>query len=90
MCVGGGHTEGPSLPAPAFLSLAPTLPPPYLHWTGAQVPSCPPQVQAYAGRVQTHRQTAHQALLKGPLEGSRVSTPVQQLRGGIVEVGRVL
>lgn len=37
-----------------------------------------------------HRQTAHQALLKGPLEGSRVSTPVQQLRGGIVEVGRVL
>lgn len=42
------------------------------------------------GRVRTHRQTAHQALLEGPLEGPWVSTPVQQLCGSIVKVGRVL
>jgi hypothetical protein len=42
------------------------------------------------GEVHTHCQTAHQALLEGPLEGSWVSTPVQQLCGGIMEVGRVL
>lgn len=42
------------------------------------------------GHPDTHRQTAHQALLEGALEGSRVTTPVQELRGSIVEVGRVL
>lgn len=41
-------------------------------------------------RVETHRQAAHEALLKGPLEGSRISTPIQQLGSSIVEVGGVL
>lgn len=40
--------------------------------------------------VKTHRQAAHEALLKGPLEGSRVSAPIQQLCSSIVEVGGVL
>lgn len=40
--------------------------------------------------VVTHREAAHQALLEGPLERTRVATPVQQLRGGIVEVSRIL
>lgn len=42
------------------------------------------------GEVRTHRQAAHEALLKGPLKGSRVSTPIQQLCSSIVEVGGVL
>lgn len=42
------------------------------------------------GKLKTHRQAAHEALLKGPLEGSRVSTPIQQLCSSIVEVGGVL
>lgn len=37
-----------------------------------------------------NRQAAHEALLKGPLKGSRVSAPIQQLCSSIVEVGGVL
>lgn len=58
-------------------------------WTGllvahARFPVC------WVGEVETHRQAAHETLLKGPLEGSRVSTPIQQLCSSIVEVGGVL
>lgn len=90
VCWGVVHTDG--LCPPALLSF-------YLSssvicglsdsWTGTRVPRHSPWVQVGEG-VQTHRQTAHQALLEGALEGSRVPTPVQQLRGGIVEVSRVL
>jgi hypothetical protein len=57
----------------------------------SQQPVAKVQVEPLLGcHPADHCQTAHQALLEGPLEGSWVSTPVQQLCGGIMEVGRVL
>lgn len=58
-------------------------------WTGLLVPR-PYFPVCYVGEGKTHRQAAHEALFKWPLEGSRVSTPIQQLRSSIVEVGGVL
>lgn len=89
VCWGGGHTQRAVPSGDAVLLSSSVICSLSDSWTGSRVPRRPPRVQWGRGR-QTHRQTAHQALLEGPLEGSRVPTPVQQLRGGIVEVSRVL
>lgn len=38
----------------------------------------------------TYSQASHQALLKGPLEGSRIAAPVQQLGGCCLEISWIL